>query len=380
MLVSKMLYKKSKKWCVKYILKSLWSSFIYICIMKTKKILFLKAQGLGDMIWGIPKLAELKSKWYEVYQTFYDMRHINKGLQKMSEKIRNEYKKRPMYSWRHFILEKFKKNWLIDDIIIIPYGFFALLVFLIKNFRKFDEVIIPVKTRPWVFLWKILGKKSHYIFEDTNDITKRRTISEWELWYKSQTLYDYSSLIQRETEKIDIPKDYIVIFPSIWERSPEMSEWKKVIHHIKEQKIDVVVLWWGREKRFIDELKQYDIYYNIIDLLDKTSFGQLIYILQHARVNISWNGGVMWLANLVNKKNINIHTVSAYLMEPPVNNIHSFNLRPYIYPECKPCEASISTVWRKDIPQCIFYKTAREWECRKAITAEKIITLLNKIL
>jgi len=31
--------------------------------MKAKKILFLKAQWLGDMIGGIPKLAELKSKW-----------------------------------------------------------------------------------------------------------------------------------------------------------------------------------------------------------------------------------------------------------------------------------------------------------------------------
>jgi len=49
-------------------------------------------------------------------------------------------------------------------------------------------------------------------------------------------------MIQWNTEKIDIPKDYIVIFPSIWERSPEMSEWIKVIQYIREQYIEVIIL------------------------------------------------------------------------------------------------------------------------------------------
>jgi len=49
-------------------------------------------------------------------------------------------------------------------------------------------------------------------------------------------------MIQWDTEKIDIPKDYIVIFPSIWERSPEMNKWAKVIQYIKKQHIEVIIL------------------------------------------------------------------------------------------------------------------------------------------
>jgi len=77
-------------------------------------------------------------------------------------------------------------------------------------------------------------------------------------------------------------------------------------------------------------------------------------------VNISCNGGVMRLANLVNKRNINIHTVSAYLMEPPVDDTYSFNLRPYTYPQCIPCEAGMSTRGEKYISSCVFYKTKKE--------------------
>jgi len=97
-------------------------------------------------------------------------------------------------------------------------------------------------------------------------------------------------------------------------------------------------------------------------------------------MNISCNGGVMWLANLVNKRNINIHTVSAYLMEPPVDDIYSFNVRPYKYPQCKPCEAATSTIQEKGIKQCVFYNTSKEGICREKITSDIIISFIEKIL
>jgi hypothetical protein len=69
----------------------------------------------------------------------------------------------------------------------------------------------------------------------------------------------------------------------------------------------------------------------------------------------------MRLANLLNKKNINIHTVSAYLMEPQVDNKYSYNIRPYKYQNCQPCEAATSRINnKKTIKKCVFYNTKRE--------------------
>ena len=76
----------------------------------------------------------------------------------------------------------------------------------------------------------------------------------------------------------------------------------------------------------------------IINLINKTNFEELIYVLEKANINICCNGWIMRLANLLNKKNINIHTVSAYLMEPQVDSKYSYNIRPYKYQNCQPCE------------------------------------------
>jgi hypothetical protein len=76
-------------------------------------------------------------------------------------------------------------------------------------------------------------------------------------------------------------------------------------------------------------------------------------------LNIAGNGGIMWMGNLVNPRNINIQTVSAYLMQPPVDNKFSFNVRPYTYYACKPCEAA-SMPQDTRIPKCVFYNTQKE--------------------
>lgn len=87
----------------------------------------------------------------------------------------------------------------------------------------------------------------------------------------------------------------------------------------------------------------------------------------------------MRIGNLVHKNNINIHTVSAFLMEATVDNIHSYNLRLYEYPQCQPCEAS-SLPQQLRIPKCVFYNTDREGECRKVTTAYAVIKHIKLIL
>jgi len=71
--------------------------------MKKKKILFIKAQGMGDIISGIPKLDALKKEGHEVHQIFYDMRYLTFRLPKENKRL---FKKLPMGStgW-YFILQ-----------------------------------------------------------------------------------------------------------------------------------------------------------------------------------------------------------------------------------------------------------------------------------
>ena len=345
-----------------------------------KNILYIKAQWLGDIIGGLPVLTQQKELWNKVYQTFYDMRHLHRDLGKQDKEVQEKYKKLPMYGGRHHILEGLKNDGLIEKILTIPYGNWNIFKFLIKNFRRYDEAIIPIKTRPAQILWLLLAKKARFIFENVNDISKYRNLADGECGTASQPLQYYKKSINFPNEIRQIPEHYITIFPSIFERSLDIKEWLAIIKFAQNQGLKVVIVWWMREKWFIDELEKNWITQNsdFINMLDKTSLTQLSYLLEHSTYCISGNGGPMWIANLLNPHCINIHTVSAFLMEPKVDNKSSFNLRGYHYPECVPCEAADSTLGKKRITSCVFYNTIREWECRKFNTAEQVILILQK--
>lgn len=345
-----------------------------------KKILYIKAQWLGDMIGWIPFLVQQKKLWNEVFQTFYDMRHINKWVQKLSKEQQEKYKKYPMYGGWYSVLQMIKEQFLISDIVTIPYGVWNLILFFFHNFKKYDEAVIPIKTRAAQILAWILAKKTRIVFESNNDIRQYRILADGEHGGICNALYTYNKHFSIPQEQIDVPEKYITIFPSIYERSLEMKDWINIIDHCKQQGYAVLVLWGDREQWFIDQLKQHNVYEKVMDYMSKTSLWQMAYVLSHAKVCISGNGWPMRIANLMNECCINIHTTSAYLMEPPVDNKKSFNVRSYDYKECKPCECADSTVWLKWISWCVFYKTEREGECRKFNTAKIVNRIINTIL
>lgn len=344
------------------------------------KILYIKAQWLGDMIGWIPFLVEHKNNWDEVYQTFYDMRHLNKAVEKLTKVQKEKYKKLPMYGGWHYVLEMLKTQWLVKDIIIIPFGRRKMFLFIIKYFRSFDEAVIPIKTSAGIFIGHMLAKKTRYIFEDVNDISKFRILADGERGETCPALHTYYTQANITEESIDLPDNFVTVFPSIYERSIEIKDWIVIMNHVKSLWYNIVVIGWDREQRFTDKLKEANYYDQIIDYVSKTSIRQVAYLAKRAQFCISCNGGQMRTATLVNPKAINIHTVSSFVVEPPVDNITSFNIREYHYNECKPCESAWSTIGECGITWCVFYKTGREWECRKFNTAAKIILIIKKIL
>lgn len=345
-----------------------------------QKILYIKAQWLGDIIGWLPFLVQQKLAWNKVYQTFYDMRHINKWVEKLSKEQQENYKKFPMYHGWYSTLETIKNAGLIEEILFIPYGFWNLVKFIFSNFKKYHLAVVPIKTLAGNMFANLLGRSKRIIFSGVNDTSKYRTLSEWECDWKWLLLHQCLSYIKWPTEQVNIQWDYITIFPCIYERSLDMEHWIAIIDYVQKLGLKIVIVWWVRENWFIQELeKLINLEENgIINLLDKTTIPQLSYVLQHSKYCISWNGWPMRIANLMNSHCINIHTTSSFLMEPAVDNKTSFNLRGYHYPQCQPCESAGSTVGEHGIRWCVFYGTEREGECRKFNTAQQVILIIKR--
>lgn len=349
-------------------------------MMHKKKILYIKSQWLGDMIWWLPFLARQKELGHEVYQTFYDMRYINKAIHQLPPEQKKRFMDLPMYAWWYHILQQFKDQGLIKDIVLIPYGRWAICRFFITNFRRYDLVVIPIKTKAAVIISYLLGKSRRIIFQHVNDTKTYRILADGETEGKAPPLHSFKHLVHLETLPLDIKQKYIVIFPSIWERWVNSDVWWQVIDELYHLWYISVLIWTDREKRCSDQLHAQGYTDKIIDYIWKTPLWQTIYLLHHAACVISANGWQMRIANLVNKNCINIHTVSSFLMEPPVDSISSFNLRPYAYTSCTACEAANSTLGETWIRPCVFYNTEQEGACRKDLTAYYILTYVKKSL
>ncbi len=338
--------------------------------MNKKKVLYIGAMAMWDHILSIPFLLQLKEKWYTVTLLKYHPQYFGWKLSYVFDYVSN------------FLYE----NKLFDETLYVPYNKFKLIWFILKNLLRFPIVHVPVKTF-FSTLWaRLLGKKINFAVKDINDISQYPGIVQWLLQDKTiKNLFDYRYFLQIPRDvsyikKFWISKKFITIFPSIFERSINVTEWKNIISFLHWYDFTIVLVWWTRENWLYDDLKKYHLP-NIINLCWKTDFKDILNILSDAKLNISANGGIMWLGHLLNKNNISFHITSWYITQPPVDNIHSFNIRKYPYPCCKPCEP---THYRADgikwIPSCVFAWTDREAECKKSIIWEDIILCLKKIL
>lgn len=334
-----------------------------------KKILYIAAMGMGDKIASIPKLLDLRKKWYHITILNYDPRYFWLFMYKLDD-----------------IMEVYKKSNLFDEVIYVPYNKFKLIRFIIKHFKKFDQSYVTVKTLFSSIWGKLLWKNFSYTFNNQNENTKYQNIVAGDIGNNNtKPLFEYRknlSIPYNPTYKktFKIKGDFITLFLGSFERSANSSERKKVIEFLNKKELSVILIGWNREKRLLEDV---DItkYKNIINIIGKTDFVQVASILSDAKINLSGNGGIMRLWHLLNPNNVSVHTTSSFIMQPPVNNKNSFNIRNYTYKDCKPCEALFDRFdWYQWIKRCIFRGTSREWECRRAITWENIIHCIEKIL
>ncbi|EKD66198.1 MAG: hypothetical protein ACD_49C00060G0040 [uncultured bacterium (gcode 4)] len=309
-----------------------------------KNILYIKWSWLWDIISSIPKLTQLrleKNKIYWLYTGNFNQMYIN-------------------------YLNILKDKWLIDEIIITSFDFNGFLFILMKYFKKFDLVVIWwVSTLKTIFLSFLLWKKREYNLNSINwkdDMIKSELWISWKPFYL-WNIFDFKKLNNKYRY---IWNNFIVLYWSFINRSMNSQEWLNLWHYLTEKWYDIVLIWWDREKWLKDIYDNENIKY--FDLIWNLDFYDLVNILSNSKFNICGNWWIMWIANLVNKKNINFHTVSRFIWEAPVDNIDSFNLRLYHYKNCKPCES-----WN-----CKFKWTKRELECLNSINAKDIINLIDR--
>jgi len=339
--------------------------------MKQKKILFIwAASGLWDRLMIIPKLLELREQWYHITFLYYE----------------------PSYFVLFYnvdeIINIYKKNNLYDEILWIPHNKFRLLGFLFKNFLKFDEAFTPVNTFFSSLLWKLFAKKYNFAFPHLNvkDNGTYSTIIEGMVnhqidslfFYKKQLRLEYSDEYKSSYHIGD--KWFVTLFVWLCCRCIVPDELVKVITFINDAWFVVLLIWGDREKWINNDIDLAK--FDVINLLWKTTFLEVSSLLSDAVLNISMDGWMMRLGHLVNKKNISVLNSTSFIIQAPVDNIHSFNLREYTYPQCSPCgyfcmQGKYRQYW---IKKCVFHGTDREWECRFAVRAEHIIYHIKKIL
>ena len=107
------------------------------------------------------------------------------------------------------------------------------------------------------------------------------------------------------------------------------------------------------------------IFDNIIDLRNKTSLDESIYLIKNCDKFFTANSGLMWISILLGVKTIAFHGLSRYIWQYEDENV--VNLRFWDYRNCVgyPC----------DVP-CVY----NDYRCIKSINLEIIINSIKNII
>lgn len=321
------------------------------------RVLCYRSWGMWDFITTIPKRYQIKKNWDELYLLSYS----------------DDFNK---HKWRSWLFSDFDEisldKWLVKKVIKIPYNRLKLLWFCIKNFHKFDKFYMPIKTKWWYLLWKILSKKAEYSFENPRDTSQYKNIIEWEI-QNSQLLVNYRDFFTTYLkDEIPIKFDYICIYPSDNEKSRSLSDekWVTLLNYLlNKYTYKILLIWWKREKWFSNLIKktfQKEYWKRIIDNIEYNTLKWSLNILRYSVLNISCNWWIMRCGCLLNKNNLTIQIKSANIYKPPEDWIHTINI---IQKKCK-----LFCDWK-----CRFEWTDKENVC-KEIELQEIINWIDKII
>ncbi len=317
------------------------------------KILCYRSWWMWDFVTTIPKRYQIKDNWDELFLLTWNNKYHNKlcyfsGFDKLPLDI-----------------------WLAKEIVEIPYSKLKLLRFCIKNFRKFDKFYMPIKTKWWYLLWKILSKKAEYTFGNQWDDSKYKNIIEWEIW-SSKLLSNYKEFFNSYIKWGNkINNKYICIYPSDKIRSLKNNDWINLVKYISsEYNYKIILVWWKREKRFSELIKnnfKEKYWKDIINKIWESDLKETMDLLNHSVCNVSCDGWIMRCWCILNENNLTIQIRQSTVYRPTEDWKQTINITK------KKCKGLCDR-------ECIFKWTDKENIC-KTIDIQEIydkFLIINK--
>ena len=182
-------------------------------------------------------------------------------------------------------------------------------------------------------------------------------------------LKDFAYVINKNKLKIsNVVKDiangnnYLCVFFGQWHRSFREDVWIELLKYFSKKYEKIVIIGGSDTSWFNMPLKNFD---NIVDLRNKTSLDESIYLIKNCDKFFTANSGLMWISILLGVKTIVFHGPSMYIWQYDDENIT--NLRFWDYGRCVgyPCET-----------HCKY----GDYRCIKFINFEEVVKFIEKIL
>jgi len=311
------------------------------------KILVICGPKLGDVVVRIPVIETLKKYGFEVYvlqESWCDLGKyflVNYAILKENRIIK--------------LNSKIKLN---------------ILKIIFENFHKFDYIFLTTPaTIKTIFFSKILFPKKSFLFNKNNYkniIEGDKIILEQLLKRKlNYKLSDFSYVIKENMLNVsdyikNITKNkFLCVYPGQWHRSFRKDVWMKLLADFS-KKYENIIIIGGNDTLWLSISDKK--FKNIIDLRNKISLDETIYIIKKCKIFFTANSGLMWISILLGVKTIAFHGPSKYIWQYNDNNI--VNLRFWNYKNCigYPCEIL-----------CIY----KDYRCIKFVEAYKIINSIK---
>ncbi len=335
--------------------------------VKIRKILFIQLWGIGETVLTLPAIKNLRKRFTKA---------------KISILLTQRNK------------EVYYNNKDLDNLILISLSPFSIILFLLKNLRKYDLVIdMEEYLNISAILSFFLGKRrigySHNIrsrlYTDTIDYNDKQHAAQTfadllkplDIKSKISSLenLNYSQKDKKIVDKI-LPKgNYICLVPGTAE-SAKSRMWPKekfaeLANHLIKKRYKIIFTGSDSEKGLIEKvIKKIKDKKKIINLAGKITIRQLFYLVKRCKIVISNDTGTMHIAAAQGVKTIGLFGPNIPLRFGPLNK-KSKSIYKGRFCRYSPC----INVHKGEVPDC-YYKGKSYQKCMKEIKVEDILILI----
>jgi ADP-heptose:LPS heptosyltransferase len=340
--------------------------------IKHKQALVFFSAGVGDAILLVPLVNELKKQGYRVTSLFTSP----------------------------FNCESIFENTSFFDETIIKKNKFALSLFSIFHFRKYDAVFLNhfSFSKSHLTLAAFLGKGIYTNYRDMTSLQSSNAIHFIEpksnthdalqnvfLFNQQFNLSDLDFTINYKPQQkntFQLPTNYIVIQASSANNNAPYKNWAfenwlELFKHLQATLPNTTLVLLGdNSELYLKEKIKSSAYPNVLSLIGRTTLSEVMEIICHAQFYIGLDSGLMHIAAALNKPTFTIWGASNPVlygyewMDAKKHKVVSLNLI------CAPCSSWI----KPNTSRVSNPLNCPDFKCIKDIYVEKVTTELDDFM